>query len=467
MTLKQAASSCAALLRRAARLAFGRRPWKIAGLWLKGLRMLAVDLAGIAGVVVLVAFVWREATRETVHIDPIGVPPSLAEDGFTGEVLAQRLMDQIIEIQAKASTTMPKRKIGVAFLQTDFVVPGVGFSVGTAAGFVGEMLGTRRTRVRGEFTRQDDLYVLTLRVDGREAIARTDPVARKDLDKALKSGAEKIVRVSEPYVLASYYYDVDKTLALAEADEIIKNGGDDVESVVRSYNLRGLIFADRKQVEEAIGNYRTAIEIDPEFSLSYGNLAAAFEDSKRIDEALAVYRTLVTIEQSPAAYNNLARLLVEKNEVDEAIEYYRKAIALDQSIAILHSNLGEAFRRRKELDDAMTSLLTAIKRDAKYAPAYFNLALVYRDKNEIEQAIAYLHQSIAADPKLAVVHYELGLMLDRLALARESENDWTSAEAAARDACDAVKRAIELEPGNATFAEALKNLGNGKGCDAS
>jgi tetratricopeptide (TPR) repeat protein len=429
--------------------------------------MLAVDLAGIAGVVVLVAFVWREATRETVHIDPIGVPPSLAEDGFTGEVLAQRLMDQIINIQIKANTTMHKRQVGLAFRQADFVVPGVGFSVGTAAGFVGEMLGTRRTRVRGEVTRQGDLYVLTLRVDGREAIAQLEPVAREHLDQALKSGAEKIVRVAEPYVLASYYYDIDRSLAMAEADQIIEDTRSSVEALARSHNLRGLIFADRKQAEQAIECYRTAIETDPEFAIAYTNLALALEDTRQFDEALAVHRAAVRIEQSPITYNDLARLLAALGSFEEAIGYYRKAIAIDGSIAVVHNNLGDALRLNKQRDEAIKSLRTAIRLDRKYPAPHFNLGLLYRDEGNTEEAIASLRRGIEIDPTLARAHLELGNALDRLALDREAAGDRSSADAAARDACDAVKRAIELEPGNATFAEALKNLGNGKGCDAS
>src|SRR5262249_22926451 len=149
--------------------------------------------------------IWQ-ASRDAIQIDPIQVPESLVKAGYTPEVLAQRIMDYMLEVRRTAKTTAAKRQVGFADTGADIVVPGVGSSIGAITNYVRDLMGNPRTRVRGEVTEQDGALYLRLRIDGTGEIAAPDGVALQQLDSVLRVGAQEIERATEPYILAAYLY---------------------------------------------------------------------------------------------------------------------------------------------------------------------------------------------------------------------------------------------------------------------
>jgi tetratricopeptide (TPR) repeat protein len=95
-----------------------------------------------------------------------------------------------------------------------------------------------------------------------------------------------------------------------------------------THNGLGYVLALQGHGDEAIAEYRAAIDIDPHFAPAYNNLADALEQQGKLDDAADYYRRSLAERPSAAAYNALGRVLRELGRADEAAAQFSKAQAL-------------------------------------------------------------------------------------------------------------------------------------------
>jgi Tfp pilus assembly protein PilF len=182
-------------------------------------------------------------------------------------------------------------------------------------------------------------------------------------------------------------------------------------------------YALRKQgkLDEAIVEYRKAIELDPKYAGAHNNLGVALMGQGKLDEAIAEYRKAIELDSKYAgAHNNLGIALIRHGKLDQAIAEYRNAIELDPKYAPAHYNLGVAFRDQGKLDEAIASYRKAIELDAKYAPAHNALAWLlatcpetkFRD---VKRSVELAKRAVELKPQegnygntLGVAHYRAG-----------------------------------------------------------
>jgi len=111
-----------------------------------------------------------------------------------------------------------------------------------------------------------------------------------------------------------------------------------------STNKLGIVFLKRNLFDDAIKEFRTAIEIDPDFT---------------------------------EAYNNLGYTLLRQQLYEEAIDAFAKGIKKDGNYADLHHNLGCAYLSKDKYGEAIKELTTAIEINEDYIAAMLKLSLAY------------------------------------------------------------------------------------------
>jgi len=106
------------------------------------------------------------------------------------------------------------------------------------------------------------------------------------------------------------------------------------------HNSRGIELADRGWLDEAIKEFKKAIELDPRSAHAHDNLATVYSEKKLYREALQEYLTALGLEpESATAHYNLACFLATHGP-DMAIAEYKDAIQLDPEYPDAHLNLG-------------------------------------------------------------------------------------------------------------------------------
>jgi hypothetical protein len=128
-----------------------------------------LKLVWIAACVAIVIFILRDLSQDLVTIEPISVPKSFSENGYTPEVASRRLRDVLGDYTLEAGTSMKGPTISPRDELPNIVVPKIDISLDTVLASVRTLLhyGNRRS-ISGEFTLRDKLAWLRLRVDGKE-----------------------------------------------------------------------------------------------------------------------------------------------------------------------------------------------------------------------------------------------------------------------------------------------------------
>ena len=114
------------------------------------------------------------------------------------------------------------------------------------------------------------------------------------------------------------------------------------------------------------------------------NLGAAYYGKGMYDEAIAEYKKALEINPNDiAAHNNLGGAYSHKGMHDEAIAEHKKALDINPNDAEAHNNLGGAYYEKGMYDEAIAEFKKALEINPNYADAHHNLAVVYYVKGEL------------------------------------------------------------------------------------
>ena len=247
-------------------------------------------------------------------------------------------------------------------------------------------------------------------------------------------------------------------------------------------NLAGTLL-DRGQLNEAIANYREALEIKPDVAQVQSNLGNALVREGNVEEAIVYLQKALQIDPEYAeAYNYMGSALMKKGQAGEAIGYYQKAVQLNTSYADAYNNLGVAFLRNGQADEAIAHYKKAVAINPGSAEMQFNLGNALAREGNWADAIACYQAALTAERdsvKAAKVRNNLGAALERLGKSDEALEQFsqavqingnypeahcnlgrTLAQLGRRDEAVAhLREALRLKPGYEEPRKRLRELG--------
>jgi Tfp pilus assembly protein PilF len=181
-----------------------------------------------------------------------------------------------------------------------------------------------------------------------------------------------------------------------------------------AHNNLGFLFLRQGELDKAISQFHTALNIRSENHQTHYDLGAAL------------------------IHNNLGNALARKLIADEAIAHFQDAIRLRPDYADAYYNLGSVLFQRGQVDQAIAEWQKAVEIQPRDAEAHRSLASAFL-KNE--------------EAKLAIVEYERALEItpdDGLALNNLAWILATSSDVSTRDGAKAVvlaRQAVQLSTG--------------------
>jgi pentatricopeptide repeat protein len=96
-----------------------------------------------------------------------------------------------------------------------------------------------------------------------------------------------------------------------------------------THNGLGYALLRQGSTDEALGEFRKAIDADASYTPAYNNLADALARQGKLEDAEQYYKRSLAVKQTPAVYNALATVQRRLGKKDEAEEQFAKAKALD------------------------------------------------------------------------------------------------------------------------------------------
>jgi tetratricopeptide (TPR) repeat protein len=215
------------------------------------------------------------------------------------------------------------------------------------------------------------------------------------------------------------------------------------------YDL-GNLYTRQKRIDEAIAQYRAALDDEPNYADAANNLGGLLLDLKRYDEAVPQYLNAARINPDFTHYFSLANALADSAsarrddaQFAQAVQAYRQALALDSNSAEAYHNFGLTWAAQGNDRAAIPEYEEAARLQPNLEPAQFDLAEALSRAGRKDEAITHYTFAERLNPGHAETHNGLGLCY-------AMRGDMA-------DASRELKEAVRLQPGN---AGAWGNLGN-------
>jgi protein O-mannosyl-transferase len=151
-----------------------------------------------------------------------------------------------------------------------------------------------------------------------------------------------------------------------------------------AHNNLGYFFLRRGELDSAISQFETALEIRSRHAAAHyniggavieNNLATALAQKGLVDDAISHCENALKLRPDYGdPYFNLGSLLFQQGRIDEAIAQWQKAVAMQPDDAGFHSALANAFLKKRLYKDAITEYEQAAQIDSHDPLARSNLA---------------------------------------------------------------------------------------------
>lgn len=427
-----------------------------------GERFSDIRTATLNGLIVLmvigmVALTVAEVRRVTVVIDPIRLPPQLQAMGYSEDVAAYRLWDEVAAVYESTPTAKDRVTLLPASQRMDFEAPVGGVSLQTVVKMLRPVLGLVETRIAGEFICgtpdcAPEGLALRLRVFSGEGmrIIPLPPIGKQTdeaaIDRYFRSAAVELLRALDPYVVAFYHFQTDKALAEREASQLI---GPTNPQRKWALNLLGYIAADRGDYDAAIDWYKRAVAADKDdsFAIAYTNWGNALRAKGDPDAAIEKFQRATEIDPKYAfAFSNWGIALADKGDSAGAMDKHAHAAKLDPSDPFTYNTWGNALYVQGDLDGAIEKYSRATEFAPNDALAFFNWGVALDQKGDLDGAADKFQRATELDPNDAGAFTKWGIVLQQ--------------QGKLGAAIEKLTRATELDP-RSEFA--FNNLGVAQG----
>ena len=232
-----------------------------------------------------------------------------------------------------------------------------------------------------------------------------------------------------------------------------------------SNNRLGIIFLRRNLFDEAIAEFRKAIEIDPELVEAYSNLGYVFLKQKAYQEAIDAFSKGIEKDGNYAdLHYNLGVAYFRINKHEKAIQEFTRAIEInkDYIAAILDLCLVYLKSAVEEIQDSVLppisqrmekvkQLLINVKtRDQSFKSQYIDAALNHLDKNNLSDVIKSIEKAEHELPEFLDKYLESEFYLKFMFGGKGKDNEFIL------DYTTQLKQAINKYP---DYADLRNNLG--------
>ncbi|MBI4534612.1 MAG: tetratricopeptide repeat protein, partial [Candidatus Melainabacteria bacterium] len=176
------------------------------------------------------------------------------------------------------------------------------------------------------------------------------------------------------------------------------------DDAVRHYN-RGVELHQSGFLNQAISEYKAAIDADNRMEEAYSNLGLIYAAQRNYSKAIEAFNKALSLKPArPTTLNGLGTVLYAKGRLSEAMEKWKQAIAIDPQFASAYFNMGNALENEKNFQSAVDAYLKATKINPGMADAYYRIGTIFNKDKHLAQASVLLSRAIELSPDADFAH---------------------------------------------------------------
>lgn len=352
-------------------------------------------------------------SHQSVVIEKIEIPPSLEQKGLTGEVIVQRILDELAHLRSVAQIDRDENAVFSSLNtsnSTKIEASFGGLSLKSIEQGMSFLFHKQIKRISGEIvssTPRSDAstsYEERLRVDNFVISKRSMVLADEDLDKLIQNMAFDLYAHFEPFRAALAAWRIGKLdLARDLLRSQITHGS--VEDQKYALWLRSKLTGSRQEQSDLL----EALNLDPKFHLALVSLSDFYRRNKDFEQGISYADKAIEINpNSPMGYHAKGRNLRESGNLKGALEIFIKTCSLPTPYAPCHNQIGEIILATdnnaaklddKKYKDAYTSFIKATKIDPKHPWAHSNAAYAAIVMGDFNEGLVLANRAMLLDEK--------------------------------------------------------------------
>jgi len=227
---------------------------------------------------------------------------------------------------------------------------------------------------------------------------------QKNFDKAMILCDEKIEKAVEKPIVLALIHDLKGNLYLmqkktAEAEGEFKKALQNNPDYLKSYYSLARIYIINKEEEKAVSQYKKIIEKNPQQAAPHMMLCTIYDMQKKFDLSENHYRRALEINPDfiPAA-NNLAYLLaLQDKDIDVALGLAQKAKEKQPDNPAIMDTLGWIYYKKGLYDAAIRELQGSAEKIPENASVRYHLGLAYNENGNKELAKKEFAEALRID----------------------------------------------------------------------
>ena len=197
----------------------------------------------------------------------------------------------------------------------------------------------------------------------------------------------------------------------------------------------GQLLEGKKQIHEAIIQYRKALDLNPKFIGAHNRLAICLDRIGQHAEAESALRRAIKLNPKLAYLrNNLAFSLMAQKRWSDSERELRAALQLKPNYQRARVNLGIVMSKLARPEEAFQQFQMVLG-DAR---AHYNIGLLDKAAGRYAQAAESFRNAIALEPNLNAAKIQLE-KLRTMALAKPRELEWQTARVAPNRPAPAIQ----------------------------
>ncbi len=238
-----------------------------------------------------------------------------------------------------------------------------------------------------------------------------------------------------------------------DQEEVLTAGGTNVAAAYDVY-VQGMGLLRRQyqtadQIDSAIGQFKKAVELDPDYALAFAGLGESYwlkfkktKEPEWIDSAVQHCHAAIEISTDLApVYVTLGLIHNETGRYEQAAVELQRALEVDPYSFRASVALSESYTALRLPEKAEEVLRRAIKLKPDFWANYFSLELFYLQQGRYDDAIHQLNKVVELLPEDFQAHNDLGALYFALERWKQARMAWG--------------RSLEIDPNYAAYS----NLG--------
>ena len=232
--------------------------------------------------------------------------------------------------------------------------------------------------------------------------------ARADLESAIRLDRGRLYAYFLRGIL--YLREHAPHKALSDFDKAIELSAKENPEL---YVKRAHALGEMGQPEEALAEYKRALQMQPDLAEAYYGLGNLFKELGRSEEALEAYNETIRLApEQEAPFLNRGVILHSRGEFEKAIADYTRVIQSDHPrVEAAYNNRGAAYFETGRYREAKTDLDEAIRRNPNYREALFTRGQTGKALGNYKEAIADFEKVLNLSDDDADVHNSLAWIL--------------------------------------------------------